>query len=174
MSDLILAFYRTPAAAFAAGQALAVFQQAAGTEAEDIVVVTRDGSGRVQVNQSIDRATGKPLGGGRWGALIGLLFLDRRKPQAEGKGLAAQFRAVGLDDAFLLNASKALGATGAAIGMRVRLLGRDRVIEKLTALDGKPKIHWTRLNPDTEDALFDMQAQIPEAVLGPTFGQDGM
>jgi uncharacterized membrane protein len=174
MSDLILAFYRTPTAAFAAGQALAAFQQAAGTEVEDIVVVTRDGSGRVQVNQSIDRATGKPLGGGRWGTLIGLLFLDRRKPQAGGKGLAAQFRAVGLDDAFLLNASKALSTTGAVIGMRVRLLGRDRVIEKLIALDGKPKIHWTRLNPDTEDALYDMQGQIPEAVLGPTFGQDGM
>jgi hypothetical protein len=44
----------------------------------------------------------------------------------------------------------------------------------LTALDGKPKIHWTRLNPDTEEALFDMQAQIPEAVLSPTLGQDGM
>jgi uncharacterized membrane protein len=174
MSDLILAFYRTPAAAFAAGQALAAIQRAAGTEAEDIAVVTRDGLGRVQVHQSIDNSTGKPLGGGRWGALIGLLFLDRRKPQPGAKGLAAQFRAVGLDEAFLHDASKALGKTGAALGLRVRLLGRDRVIEMLTALDGKPKIHWTRLNPDTEEALFDMQAQIPEAVLSPTLGQDGM
>lgn len=174
MSDLILAFYRTPAAAFAAGQALAAFQRAAGTEAEDIAVVTRDSSGRVQVNQSIDIATGKPLGGGRWGALIGLLFLDRRKPQPGAKGVAAQFRAVGLDEAFLLEASKALTKTGAALGMRVRLLGRDRVIEKLTARDEKPKIHWTRLSPDTEEGLYDMQAQIPEAVLRPTLNQDGM
>ncbi len=174
MSDLILAFYRTPTHAFAAGEALAAFQQTAGTEPEDIVVVTRDGSGRVQVNQSIDLAMGEPLGGGRWGTLIGLLFLDRRKPQAGAKGLAAQFQAIGLDEKFVQDASKALSKTGAAIGMRVRLLGRDRVIEKLSGLPGNPKILWTRLGPDTEDALIDMQGQIPDTAIGAIQGYDGM
>ena len=172
MSDLILAIYRTPNAAFAAGQALAVFQRAAGTEAEDIVVVTRDASGRVAINQSIDLATGRPLGGGRWGALIGLMFLDRRKPQPDAKGLAAQFRAVGLDEKFLQDATKALGKGGAAVGMRVRLLGRDRVVEKLTSMPGTPKIFWTRLGPDTEDALIDMQGQIPEAAVDHSTGHE--
>lgn len=172
MSDLILAIYRTPNAAFAAGQALAVFQRASGTEAEDIVVVTRDASGRVGINQSIDLATGKPLGDGRWGALIGLMFLDRRKPQPDAKGLAAQFRAVGLDEGFLQDATKALGKGGAAVGMRVRLLGRDRVVEKLTSMPGKLRIFWTRLGPDTEDALLDMQGQIPEAALDQSAGQE--
>ncbi|WP_137109427.1 DUF1269 domain-containing protein [Rhodobacter sp. SY28-1] len=172
MSDLILAIYRTQNAAFAAGQALAVFQRAAGTEAEDIVVVTRDASGRVGINQSIDLATGNPLGGGRWGAMIGLLFLDRRKPQPGAKGLAAQLGAVGLDEKFLQEATKALGKGGAAVGMRVRLLGRDRVVEKLTGMPGSPKILWTRLDPDTEDALIDMQGQIPEAALDQPAGHD--
>jgi uncharacterized membrane protein len=174
MSDLILAFYRTPSHAFAAGEALAAFQRSAGTEAEDIVVVTRDGSGRIQVNQSIDLATSEPLGGGRWGTLIGLLFLDRRKPQPGAKGLAAQFRAVGLDEKFLQDANKALGKTGAVIGMRVRLLGRDRVTQTLSGLPGSPKFLSARLSPDTEDALIDMQGQIPEAALGPTPGYDGL
>jgi uncharacterized membrane protein len=173
MSDLILAFYRTPAQAFAAGVVLAARQRAAGTEAEDIVVVTRDGSGRVQVNQSTDLATGEPLGGGRWGTLIGLLFLDNRKPQLGAKGLAAQFQAVGLDEKFLQDATGSLSKTGAAIGMRVRLLGRERVIQILSALPGNPKIHWTRLGPDTEDALFDMQSQIPDTAIGAIQGYDG-
>lgn len=172
MSDLILAFYRNPSDAFAAGQALAAFQRAAGTEPEDIVVVTRGAGGRIEINQSIDLATGKPLGGGGWGAMIGLLFLDRRKPKPEAKGLAAQFSVVGLDEAFLQEATKALGKTGAAIGMRVRLLGRDRVIETLSSLSGAPRIIWTRLNPDTEDALIDMQAQIPAAALDQSTGQE--
>ncbi|WP_128516324.1 DUF1269 domain-containing protein [Tabrizicola thermarum] len=173
MSDLILAFYRTPSAAFAAGQALAAFQRAAGTEAEDIVVVTRDGTGRVQVNQSIDMATGRPLGGGRWGALIGLLFLDERDPRSGPGGLAAQFRAVGLDEGFLQDATTALDKTGAVIGMRVRLLGRDRVTRRLTGLAGNPMLLWTRLSAETEEALLDMQSQIPEAVVAPALVQDG-
>jgi uncharacterized membrane protein len=165
MSDLILAIYRTQNPAFVAGEALAAFQQEAGTDPEDIVVVTRDASGRVSINQSIDLATGRPPGGGGWGALIGTLFLDRRKPQPGGKGLAAQFRAVGLDEVFLQQISSTLGKGGAAVGMRVRLLGKDRVIEKLNSLKGSPKIFWTRLGPDTEDALIDMQGQIPDAAL---------
>ncbi len=172
MSDLILAIYRTPSAAFAAGQALAVLQRAAGTEAEDIVVVTRDASGRVGINQSISLATGKPLGDGRWGALIGMMFLDRRKPKPDAKGLAAQFRSVGLDETFLQDATKALGKGGAAVGMRVRLLGRDRVVEKLTSMAGTPRIFWTRLGPDTEDALIDMQGQIPEAAVDQSTGHE--
>lgn len=174
MSDLILAVYRSPNAAFAAGQALAVFQRAAGTEAEDIVVVTRDASGRVAINQSVDVASGRPLGGGRWGTLIGLMFLDRRKPQPGAKGLAAQFRAVGLDEKFLQDATKALEKGSAAVGMRVRLLGRDRVVEQLTNMAGSPRIFSTRLSPDTEEALIDMQGQIPEAALDQSGGHDAV
>ena len=160
MSDLILAVYRSQTAAFTAGEHLAALQQAAGTEPEDIVVVTRDAAGRVAINQSIDLATGEPLGGGRWGTLIGMLFLDQRKPQSGAKGLAAQFRSVGLDEKLLQAITQSLGKGGAAVGMRVRLLGRDRVIDKLSSLMGNPKIHWTRLSPDTEDALYDTAVAI--------------
>ncbi len=165
MSDLILAVYRSQSAAFVAGESLAALQQAAGTEPEDIVVITRDKAGRVSVNQSIDLATGEALGGGRWGTLIGMLFLDSRGPTAGNRGLAAQFRATGLDERFLQDAAHALDKGGGAVGLRVRLLGRDRVLEKLKSLKGSPKVLWTRLSPDTEDALHDMQGQIPEAVL---------
>ena len=165
MSDLIIALYRTQSAAFSAGETLAVLQQSAGTEPEDIVVVTRDTSGRITMNQSISLATGKPLAGGRWGALIGMLFLDPVKAQPRGKGLGAQFRAAGLDDRFLQDVGRSLAKQGAAVGMRVRLLGKDRVVEALKGLKGSPKILWTRLSPDAEEALTDMQAQIPEPAL---------
>jgi uncharacterized membrane protein len=166
VSDLIIAAYRSQTAAFVAGENLAALQQAAGTEPEDIVVVTRDQSGRVSIHQSIDLATGAPLAGGRWGALIGLMFLDKRKPAPGVKGLASQFRAAGLDDKFLQDAVRSLTKSGGAVGMRVRLLGKDRVIEKLKSLKGSPKLLWTRLSPDAEEALFDMQGQIPEPALG--------
>lgn len=165
MSDLILLAYRSQSAAFVAGEALAVLQQQAGTELEDIVVITRDGAGRVSVNQSTDLATGQPLGGGRWGMMIGMLFLDLRKPAQGGRGLAAQFLAAGLDAGFLQSASRSLEPGTAVVGMRVRLLGADTVLERLKSLSGAPKILQTRLDAATEDALYDMQAQIPDQVL---------
>lgn len=167
MSDLIIAAYRSQNAAFVAGESLAALQQDAGAEKEDIVVVTRDATGRVSVNQSIDLQTGRPVGGGRWGALIGMLFLDRRVPIEGGKGLASQFRAAGLDPTFLQDVVKSLDQGGAAVGMRVRLLGARRVTERLGQLAGSPKILQTRIGAEAEEALYDMQGQIPDQVVQP-------
>jgi uncharacterized membrane protein len=162
LSDLIIAAFRSQNAAFVAGETLAAVQQDAGTEPEDIVVVTRDAAGRVSVNQSIDLASGQPLGGGRWGALIGMLFLDRRRPVSGGKGLSSQLHDAGLDAGFLQDVVQALDKGGAAVGMRVRLLGTKKVRDRLAGMNGSPTILETRLAPETEDALYDMQAQIPD------------
>lgn len=166
MSDLIISVFRSQAAAFAAGEQLAALQQAAGTEPEDIVVVSRSAEGRIAINQSIDLATGAPLGGGGWGVLIGLMFLDGRKPKPESRGLAAQLVAAGLDRTFLGDVVQSLKTGGAAVGMRVRLLGKERVVAKLDSLQGSPVTHWTRLDARTEEALTDLIARIPQAALG--------
>ncbi|MFO1201764.1 MAG: DUF1269 domain-containing protein [Tabrizicola sp.] len=171
MSELILLVYRSQNAAFVAGEALVALQQDAQTEPEDIVVVTKDAGGKVSVNQSIDMASGLPLGGGRWGALIGMLFLDKRKPAPGGKGLASQFLDAGLDAAFVQGAAQALENGGAAVGMHVRLLGADRVLDRIKTLKGEPKVLRARLSADAEDALHDMQAQIPDQVLDQGGGQ---
>jgi uncharacterized membrane protein len=165
VSDLILLVYRSASAGFVAGEALAVLQQEAGIEPEDIVVVTKDATGRVTVNQSIELATGRPLGGGAWGTLIGMLFLDSRKPASGGRGLAAQFLDAGLDETFLREAGRSLRPGGAAVGMRIRLLGTSRVLDRVKSLRGDPQVLQTRLGATTEDALWDMQAQIPGQVL---------
>jgi uncharacterized membrane protein len=172
VSDLVIIVYRSLDAAYVAGENLAALQQEAGVEPEDIVVVTRNADGRVSVNQSIDLATGSALGGGRWGTLIGMLFLDRRKPVANGKGLAAQFHNAGLDGKFLQDVAKCLDKGGAAVGMRVRMLGSDRVVKTVKGLKGTPKILKTRLGAETEEALHNMQDQIPDQVLvgAPTGG----
>lgn len=165
MSDLIISVFRSEAAAFAAGEQLAALQQAAGTEPEDIVVVSRGAAGRITVNQSIDLASGAPLGGGGWGVLIGLMFLDGRPPKPESQGLVAQLVAAGLDRTFLGDVVQSLQRGGAAVGMRVRLLGKERVMAKLDSLQGSPRTYWTRLDARTEEALTDMMGQIPQAAL---------
>ncbi|RYI24161.1 MAG: DUF1269 domain-containing protein [Acetobacteraceae bacterium] len=173
VSDLILLAYRNPTAAFIAGETLATLQKEAGTEPEDIVVVTKSATGRISLNQSINLATGQPLGGGRWGTTIGLLFLDDRKPAASGKGLASQLAEAGLEPSFLRSAVEALAKGGAVVGLRVRLLGAEAVLQRVKALKTVPKVLRTRLSAATEDALYDLQAQIPEQVLNQT-APDGM
>lgn len=174
MSDLILAIFRSETAAFVAGEKLAVLQQQAGTEPEDIVVITRDATGGISVTQSVDVATGRALGGGLWGALIGMLFLDKRRPVTGGKGLSSQFRTAGLDAAFLQDVAASLDAGGAALALRVRLLGARRVRDWFAALPEKPRVLSTRLSAEAEEALIDMQAQIPAQVplAGPLYGAD--
>lgn len=171
MSELIILAFRSQDTAFVAGEALAALQQEAGTEPEDIVVVTRDGTGRVSVNQSVDMTTGRPLGGGRWGMMIGMLFADRRKLTPEGAGLAAHFQRAGIPDAFLDDIRTALVKNGAAVGMRVRLLGANRVVETAKSLKGNPKVLRCRLSAEAEGKLYDMQDQIPSEVLARV--QDG-
>ena len=173
MSDLIILAYSSQEAAFVAGEALAALQQDAGTEPEDIVVVTRDASGKVSVNQSVGLATGQPLGGGKWGILIGMLFLDERKLKPDGTGLAVQFRKAGIDERFLDDVRGVLVKNGAVVGMRVRRLGVERVTEKAQALKGAPKVLRCRLGAEAEDNLADMQDQIPLRVLsqGPADGE---
>lgn len=166
MSDLIISVFPNQAAAVAAGEQLAALQQAAGTEPEDIVVVSRSAEGRITIDQSIDLATGAPLGGGGWGVLIGLIFLDGRASRPDGQGLAAKLLAAGLDRTFLGDVVQSLKKGSAAVGMRVRLLGRERVMAKLDGLPGSPRTYWTRLDARTEEALTDLIGRIPQAVPG--------
>jgi uncharacterized membrane protein len=165
VSELIILTFRDRNAAFTAAEHLGTLQQAAGTEPEDIVVVTRNAAGGVSVNHLTDGTTGRALGGGGWGTLIALLFLDDRTARSAERGPAAQFLEAGLERQFLEEAAHALDKTGAVVGMRVRLLGPDRVIERARSLDGIQKVIRARLSGEAEDRLIDMQDQIPPGVM---------
>ncbi len=165
MSDLIVVAFRSEAAATAARNALLALQQAAGTEPEDIILVTRTGAGQITLDQSTWHATGLPLGGGRWGMLIGSLFLDDRKPTKQSKkGLAALFRKAGLDAAFLQDVSQSLDSGGTALGMRVRKLGAKAVLDRLASLPETGMVMHRALSADVESDFEALHDVIPEYV----------
>lgn len=173
MSDLIVVAYRSEADATAARNALVVFQQAAGTQPEDIILVTQTKAGEITIEQSVWLATGMPLGDGRWGMLIGSLFLDDRKPTKRSKkGLAALFHKAGLDAAFLQDVSQSLVSGGAAVGMRVRKLGAKAVMDQLASLPETGRVMHRALDAEVESELEALHDRIPEYV--PThLRQDG-
>lgn len=162
MSELIVIAFESEASAVAARDALVALQQDAGTTPEDIVLVIREGEGTLTVEQSIWKATGKPLGGGRWGMLIASLFLDERDPRKQkGRGLAVMFRKTGLEADFLRNVAQSLASGGAAVGMRLHELSSRTVVDRLARLADPGRVMRTALNADVEAELAALRDVIP-------------
>ncbi len=73
MADLIVMGFDDEATAFELRAALVKLQKEYLLEMEDAVVVTKSADGKVALHQSVNLTA---AGGGMWGALIGLLFLN--------------------------------------------------------------------------------------------------
>lgn len=164
MSDLIIVAFADEATAFAAADALVALQKQHLVEMEDVVVVTRDEEGRVNLNQSVNLVTGGAIGGGLWGTLIGLLFLNPVVGAAIGAGagaLVGKFSDMGIDDDFLREVGSSLDKGGAAVGMLVRKITTDKVIERLEPFREKGRVIHTSLSHEAEAELKQFLERIP-------------
>jgi uncharacterized membrane protein len=158
MTHLVLVRFPDFLAAQTAGVALATLQDRVGTEAEDIVIVSQGSATSVKLDHLTRPSTGRALGGGRWGTLIGTLFA------ADPGSKSGPFRRAGLAPAFLDTAAALLDGGGAVLGLRVRLLGLDRVLDRLSTLAVTGRVLHTKLSPASEAALAEMAAEVPEAM----------
>jgi uncharacterized membrane protein len=162
MSDLIIVAFPDEATAFAAGEALVSLQRQYLIEMEDVVVVTRDAEGKVKLNQSVNLTKGGAIGGGVWGTLIGLLFLNPLAGAAVGAGaLVGKFSDIGIDDNFLRDVGHSLDKGGAAVGMLVRKITTDKVLEGLEPFRNKGRVIQTSLGHEAEARLKQFMEQIP-------------
>jgi uncharacterized membrane protein len=164
MSDLIVVAFPDEATAFAAGEALVVLQKKYVIEMEDVVVVTRDAEGHVKLNQSVNLVTGGAIGGGIWGTLIGMLFLNPIVGAAVGAGagaLAGKFSDMGIDDDFLRDVGQSLDKGGAAVGILVRKMTPDKVLEGLEPFREKGRVIHTSLSHEAEANLRTFLERVP-------------
>ncbi|AZL59359.1 DUF1269 domain-containing protein [Tabrizicola piscis] len=164
MSDLIIVAFPDEATAFAAAEALVLLQKQYLIEMEDVVVVTRDEAGKVTLNQSINLTTGGAIGGGIWGTLIGILFLNPLVGAAVGAGagaLAGKFSDIGIDDKFLRDVGSSLDKGGAAVGMLIRKITTDKVLERLEPFREKGRVIHTSLSHEAEAGLKKFLEKVP-------------
>jgi uncharacterized membrane protein len=164
MSDLIIVAFPDEATAFAAGEALVGLQKQYLIEMEDVVVVTRDENGRVKLHQSVNLTTGGAIGGGLWGTLIGLLFLNPVVGAAVGAGAGAlmgKFSDIGIDDDFLKDVGESLDKGGAAVGMLIRKITTDKVMERLEPFREKGRVIHTSLSREAEARLKEFLEKVP-------------
>ena len=156
MADLIAISFEVPAKAFDMRARLAELQREYLITMEDVVVVTRDDDGKVKLHQATNLTAAGAVGGGFWGMLIGMLFLNPMLGVAVGAGagaLSGYLADIGVDDAFMKKVGEDLKPGGAALFVLVRKVTGDKVLDRLKDFSGTGKVIQTSLTKTSEDEL---------------------
>ena len=126
---------------------------------EDAVVVEHDGDGQVHLRQAVNLTAAGDLGGGFWGTLVGLLFLNPLLGAAVGAGVGAasgSLSDIGINDGFMRELGETLPRGSAALCLLVREATPDRVVERLRAHAPHAKLLRTNLSHTDEDQLREL------------------
>jgi uncharacterized membrane protein len=123
---------------------------------EDSVVVTRDAKGRTRLDQAVNLTAAGAVGGGYWGLLIGVLFLNPLLGAALGAGMGAlsgKLSDAGLSDQMLKDVGQSFTPGTSALFVLIRKVTADKVLDGLKEFAGKGKVFQTSLSADDEAAL---------------------
>lgn len=156
MSNLVVISFPEEQLAFEMRAALARLQKEYLIEMEDVVVVTKDDKGKVKLHQAVNLTAAGAVGGGFWGMLIGVIFLNPLLGAAVGAGagaLSGRFTDIGIDDSFMKDLAEQFKPGCSAIFILVKKATTDKVMAALEQFKGKGKVIQTSLTRDEEDGL---------------------
>lgn len=156
MSKLIALVFEDETTAFDVRNALLKMQKQFLIELEDSVVVTRNQNGRVKLDQAMNLTAAGAIGGGFWGMLLGLIFLNPLMGAAIGAtagAVSGRFTDLGVDDKMIKEVAESLKPGTSAVFVLVRRATTDKVLDGLKQFAGKGKVFQTSLNKDDEDTL---------------------
>ena len=159
MSSLVVVGFPTVSEAEEVRRTLVDIQKEQLISLEDAVVVERDRGGQVHLRQALNLTTAGALGGGFWGSLVGLLFLNPLLGAAVGAGVGAasgSLSDIGINDGFMRELGETLPSGSAALCLLVREATPDRVIERLRAHAPHAKLLRTNLSHTDEDQLREL------------------
>jgi uncharacterized membrane protein len=156
MSTLVVVGFPTVEEAEEVRRELVGIQKEHLISLEDAVVVEHDREGKVNLRQSLNLTAAGALGGGFWGSLVGLLFLNPLLGAAVGAGLGAasgSLSDIGINDGFMREVGETLPPGGAALCVLLRDSTPDRVIERLRVHAPHAKLLRTSLSHTDEHRL---------------------
>jgi uncharacterized membrane protein len=156
MSNLVAVVFGDETTAFEMRAALAKMQKELLIEMEDAVVVTKNMDGKTQLHQAVNLTAIGAVGGGFWGMLIGLLFLNPLISTAVGVAygaIVAKLSDIGISDRMMKELAESFKPGSSALFVLVRWATVDKVLEGLKPFVGKGKIFQTSLSKDDEAAL---------------------
>ncbi len=156
MSDLIVIAFDDEADAFAVRQELVKAQDDYLVQLEDAVVVTRPSDDEYQLHQATNLTAAGALGGGFWGGLIGLLFLNPLLGVAIGAGagaLAGSATDYGINDDFIREIGKTVPVGSGAVFVLSRKFNLDKLLPRLERFGDGARVIRTSLSDDDESRL---------------------
>jgi uncharacterized membrane protein len=121
---------------------------------EDAVVAVKNEKGKVKLHQAVNLTAAGAVGGGFWGSLIGLIFLNPLLGAAVGAAAGAVSGAltdVGVDDKFMKELAATMTPGSSVLFVLVRKATVDKVLDEMKGTGGK--ILKTSLSHDDEAKL---------------------
>ena len=164
MSHLVAIVFDDEVTAFDMRAALVRMQADYLIDLEDAVVVTKDQKGKTRLDQAVNLTSAGAVGGGFWGLLIGMIFLNPLLGAAIGAGagaLSGHLNDIGLNDRMMKDVGRSFQPGSSALFVLIRKATADRVLEGLKAFIGKGKVFQTSLNKDDEAALRQVLESVP-------------
>lgn len=156
MADLIAIVFDEEAVAFEVRAELIKMQKEYLIEMEDAVVVTKEADGKTKLHQAVNLTAAGAVGGGFWGMLIGLLFLNPLIGAAAGAAsgaLAGRLSDIGINDKMMKELAESFKPGTAALFVLVKKVTGDKVLERLKHYAGRGTVFKTSLNKEDESAL---------------------
>jgi uncharacterized membrane protein len=154
MSNLVVIGFDDEHTAFEMRAKLAKLQKEYLIEMEDVVVVTKDDTGKVKLHQAVNLTAAGAVGGTFWGMLIGLIFFNPLLGAAVGAGAGAisgKLSDAGINDEFMKGLAETFTPGTSALFVLVRKATPDKVLEQLKGFKGK--VLKTSLTADREEEL---------------------
>ena len=158
MSELIAIAFDDETTGFELRTELVKMQKEYLIELEDAVVVTRPSEDDIQLHQAVNLTAAGAVGGGFWGALVGLVFLNPLLGAAVGAGagaLAGRFSDIGINDDFMRDVGHSLQPGGSAVFILLRKMTADKVLARLEGFHHRGRILQTSLSQEDEQKLRD-------------------
>jgi len=156
MSTLVAVVFEDEATAFEMRAKLVRMQKDYLIDLEDAVVVTKDQKGNTRLDQAVNLTSAGAIGGGFWGLLIGLIFLNPLLGALIGAGagaLSGKLSDIGLNDRMLKDIGNSFKRGSSGVFVLFRKATSDKVLEGLKEFTGKGKVFQTSLSKDDEHAL---------------------
>src|SRR5690606_16801660 len=113
-------------------------------------------SGKTKLDQATSLTSAGAIGGGFWGMLIGLIFLNPLLGAALGAtagAVSGKFTDIGLSNQMMKDVAAAFKPGSSALFVLVRRATVDKVLANLKEFAGKGKVYQTSLDKDNEQAL---------------------
>lgn len=156
MSDLIVIAFEDEATGFELRAELVKMQKEYLLEMEDVVVATRSSEDDIRLHQAVNLTAAGAVGGGFWGTLVGLLFLNPLLGAAVGAAsgaIAGRFTDVGINDDFMRKVSHAVVPGGSAVFVLLRKVSADKVLPRIEAFNKRGRVLQSSLSNADEERL---------------------